>query len=217
MRRRSGGLAAALFVAAACGTTGPTPVPSVAPSVPSSIDAPTPTAEASGSPADSPGSPGDSPGSPSATDPDTAVRDDSLLSILPPDVEGAPVTVEEASFDDAVRDPAFAEHVAGAAFSIVTTPTDLASGVVAQLRPGTLDDTFLADWRETYNDGACSQAGGVATNAETELDGRTVYIATCGGGLTVYHAALPERDVIVSLFSIGEGRFGEQLMRDLRP
>jgi hypothetical protein len=199
-----------LFVAAACGTIGPTPAPSATSSVPSSIDAPTPTAEASGSPADSPGSP-------SATDPDTAVRDDSLLSILPPDVERAPVTVEEASFGDAVRDPAFAEHVARAAFAIVTTPTDLASGVVAQLRPGLLDDTFLADWRETYNEGACSQAGGVATNAETELGGRTVYIATCGGGLTVYHAAIPERDVIVSLFSIGEGRFGEQLMRDLRP
>ena len=211
MRRRSSGLAAAaLFVAAACGTSGPTPVPSATSSVPPSIDAPTPTAEASGSPADSPGSP-------SAIDPDTAVRDDSLLSVLPPDVEGAPVTVEEASFDEAVRDPAFAEHVASAAFAIVTTPTDLASGVVAQLRPGLLDETFLDDWRETYNEGACSQAGGVATNAETDLGGRTVYVTTCGGGLTVYHAAIPEREVIVSLFSIGEGRFGEQLVRDLRP
>jgi len=121
------------------------------------------------------------------------------------------------AFDEAARDPAFAVHVARAAFAIVTTPTDLASGVVAQLRPDLLDDTFLADWRETYNEGACSQAGGVATNAETELDGRTVYIATCGGGLTVYHAAIPERDIIVSLFSIGEGRFGEQLIGDLRP
>jgi hypothetical protein len=139
------------------------------------------------------------------------------LSILPPEVEGAPVTVEDASFDEAARDPAFAEHVARAAFAVVTTPTDLASGVVAQLRPGTLDDTFLADWRETYNEGACAQAGGVSTNAEADLDGRTVHIATCGGGLTVYHAAIPERDVIVSLFSIGEGRFGEQLIGDLRP
>ena len=210
MRHRLGWLgAAALFVAAACGATSPTPVPRTT-STPASTAAPTPTVPASGSPAASPASP-----SPIAGD--TAVRDDSLLSILPPDVESAPVTVEEASFDEAVRDPAFAEYVARAAFGIVTTPTDLASGVVAQLRPGRLDDTFLADWRETYNEGACSQAGGVATNAETELGGRTVYIAACGGGLTVYHAAVPERDVIVSLFSIGEGRFGEQLMRDLRP
>ena len=218
MRSRPVGLAAAaLLVAAACGATAPTPSPTPLPrapsSAPSSIAAQTPAAEASGSPAAAPASPA----SPSPVDSDTAVRDDSLLSILPPDVEGAPVTVEEASFDDAARDPAFAEHVARAAFGIVTTPTDLASGVVAQLRPDLLDGAFLADWRETYNEGACSQAGGVATNAETNLGGRTVYIATCGGGLTVYHAAIPERDVIVSLFSIGEGRFGEQLMRGLRP
>jgi hypothetical protein len=215
VRARAGGLAAAALLIGACGATGPTPLPSATfstasvPSASSGITGPTATAGASPSPAASPAlSPSDS---------SIAVRDDSLLSILPPDVESAPVTVEEASFDDAVTDAAFAEHVARAAFAIVTTPTDLASGVVAQLRPGLLDDTFLADWRETYNEGACAQAGGVATNAETELDGRTVYIATCGGGLTVYHAAIPERDVIVSLFSIGEDRFGEQLMRDLRP
>lgn len=145
------------------------------------------------------------------------MRDDSLLAILPPDVDGAPVLVEEASFEEAAADPAFAEHVERAAFAIVTTPDDLASGVVAQVREGLLDETFLADWRETYNEGACEQAGGVATNAEAPLGGRRVWITTCGGGLTVYHAAIPERDVIVSLFSLGEGRFGEQLMAGLRP
>ena len=213
MRRRVGGLFTVLLVAtAACGGTGPTPIPATSPSAAPASTAPSTAAPATTPDASAPGS-----ASASASPGGAAVRDDSLLSILPPDVEGAPVTVEDASFDEAARDPAFVEHVARAAFAVVTTPTDLASGVVAQLRPGTLDDTFLADWRETYNEGACAQAGGVSTNAETSLDGRTVYIATCGGGLTVYHAAIPERDVIVSLFSIGEGRFGEQLMRDLRP
>jgi hypothetical protein len=211
VRRRVGGLAgAALVIAAGCGATGPTPIHPPEPST-----APAGVA-ASATPTGAPATPSQ-PSPSTAPDAGTPVRDDSLLAILPPDVDGAPVTVEEASFDEAAGDPAFAEHVARAAFAVVTTPTDLASGVVAQLRPGLLDDTFLADWRETYNEGACAQAGGVATNAETELGGRTVYITTCGGGLTVYHAALPERDVIVSLFSIGEGRFGEQLIRDLRP
>ena len=214
MSRRLGALAtAALVVACACGPTGPTPFPSAATETPVGTVAPAPEAS---SPPDEPSSSGSA--TPSAsTASDTVVRDDALLSILPAEVGGAPVSVEDASFDEAARDPAFADHVLKAAFAVATTPTDLASGVVAQLRPGLLDETFLADWRETYNEGACAQAGGVATNAEAELGGRTVYITTCGGGLTVYHAAIPERDVIVSLFSIGEGRFGEQLMRDLRP
>ena len=211
MSRRLGGLAVAVLLVGACGATGPTPIPNAAPPTalvsvaPASPATPEPSASASRPASASPGSS------------DTVVRDDTLLAILPSEVGGAPVTIEDASFAEAARDPAFAEHVASAAFAVATTPTDLASGVVAQLRPGLLDDTFLADWRETYNEGACAQAGGVATNAEAELGGRTVYITTCGGGLTVYHAAIPERDVIVSLFSIGEGRFGEQLMRDLRP
>jgi hypothetical protein len=152
-----------------------------------------------------------------SVDPNDTVRDDSLLAILPPDIDGNAVGVEAQSFDEAMTDPAFAEHVARAAFAVVTSPNDLASGVVAELRPDTLDDAFFTDWRESYNEGACSQAGGVATNAETQLGGRTVWITTCAGGLTVYHAAIPERNVVVSLFSLGEGRYGERLMRDLRP
>ena len=217
MRGRAAWLVPVMLLATvACGATGPTPLPAATPpNAPASVAPSTPSAPAATAAPSAP-----APGSTSASgSPDTgeAMRDDSLLSILPPEVDGAPVTVEDASFDEAARDPAFAEHVARASFAVVTTPTDLASGVVAQLRPGLLDDTFLADWRETYNEGACAQAGGVATNAETVLGGRTVYIATCGGGLTVYHAAIPERDVIVSLLSIGEGRFGEQLIADLRP
>ena len=76
---------------------------------------------------------------------------------------------------------------------------------------------MFRDWRDTYNEGACGQAGGVAGNAQADLGGRTVYIATCAGGLRVYHAYLPERGVIVSLLSVGERRFGEQLMGGLRP
>ena len=215
-RRRVGLLTLFIVVDNACGATGPTPIPPATPSSVPATASPT-VAPPSASAANASAAPSGSASASAPPGPGSAVRDDSLLSILPPDVENAPVTVEDASFDEAMRDPAFAEHVARAAFAVVTTPTDLASGVVAQLRPGLLDESFLADWRETYNEGACAQAGGVATNAETDLGARTVYIATCGGGLTVYHAAIPERDIIVSLFSIGEGRFGEQLMRDLRP
>jgi hypothetical protein len=147
----------------------------------------------------------------------TVTRDDSLLAILPPDLDGTPVAAEEESFAEAAADPAFASNVERAAFALVVAPDNLASGVVAELAAGVWSDAFFADWRETYSEGACAQAGGVVGNAEAELDGRTVYITTCDGGLRVYHAYLEERGVLVSLFSLGEDRYGERLMADLRP
>ena len=89
--------------------------------------------------------------------------------------------------------------------------------MVAQLVPGTFSEAFFRDWRDSYDEGACGQAGGVAATAETELGGRTVYITTCAGGLRTYHAWVEERGAVVSAFSLGERRFGEQLMAGLRP
>ena len=204
-------VALGLAVAACGGTgsTGPSMLPTTAPT-PAGPPPTLPPPATSG-----PESPGATPAPP--TSGDTVVRDDSLLGLLPSDIDGAPVTVEDASFAEAAADPAFASNVDRAAFAIVTTPTDLASGVVAKLREGVFGSTFFADWRETYNEGACAQAGGVATNAETTLDGRTVYITTCGGGMLVYHTYLEEQGAIVAVFSLGEGRFGERLIRGLRP
>jgi len=193
----------------ACGTAGPSTPPTIAATpVGPAVTLPPPETSAPSSPAVTAAPPSSG---------DGVVRDDSLLAILPSDIDGAPVTVEDESFAEAAADPAFATNVDRAAFAVVTTPTDLASGVVAELRDGVFGDGFFADWRETYNEGACAQAGGVATNAETTLDGRTVYVTTCAGGMLVYHTYLEEQGVIVSLFSLGEGRYGERLIRGLRP
>jgi hypothetical protein len=198
----------AVLAIAGCGPTPPTGVPVSTPGgTPAGppVDAPTPaTAPPSGDP-------------PTSASANTPVRDDSLLAILPPEIDGVPVVAEEASFDEAASDPAFAQHVTRAAFAVAAGTEDLASGVIAELVPGVVDAGFFRDWRDTYNEGACGQAGGVAGNAEAELGGRTVHIATCGGGLRVYHAWVEERGVLVSLFSLGEARFGERLMAALRP
>ncbi len=149
--------------------------------------------------------------------PPSVALDDSLLAILPPGIGGAIVQPEPDAFAQAAADPDFARNVESAAFAVVVDGEDLASGVVARLRPAVFTEALFRDWRDTYNAGACAQAGGVAGNAQADLGGRTVYIATCAGGLHVYHAYLPERGVIVSLFSLGDRRFGEQLLGDLRP
>jgi hypothetical protein len=190
--------------------------------------APTATVTATARPASptpvatvSPASPG-SAGSPTArpslgSSTSTVVEDPSLLGVLPGTVDGVNVTLEHDAFLDAVADPAFAEHVQRAAFGVAVDGQDLASGVVAELVPDTFSDAFFRDWRDTYDAGACGQSGGVVGNAETEIDGRTVYIGTCAGGLRTYHAWLPERGTIVSAFSIGDRRLGEALMEGLRP
>ncbi|HEX5827661.1 MAG TPA: hypothetical protein VFY23_09085 [Candidatus Limnocylindrales bacterium] len=163
-----------------------------------------------------PGSPAAS-AAPGASSSVGVVRDDSLTAILPPDLDGTPVTLEEASFQDATADPGFRDNVERAAFFVVASAEDLASGVVAIPRSATFGDSAFTDWRETYSEGVCAQAGGVATNAETTIDGRTVWITTCAGGLTVYQAFVEERSAIVSLFSLGDARYGERLIGDLRP
>jgi hypothetical protein len=203
-------IAGLVVVIAACGSSTPPsaaslPVVSVAPSV-AAPSAPS-------TPADS-----TAPASGTATGPAPSLAlDETLLAILPANVDGVPVTQEPDSFAAAAADPNFATNVGSAAFAIVVDGSDLASGVVARLRPGRFSDGLYRDWRDTYNTGACAQAGGVAGNAEADIGGRTVYIATCGGGLRTYHVYVPERDVIVSLFSLGDRRFGEQVMGKLRP
>ena len=138
--------------------------------------------------------------------------------MLPADVDGVPVNLEHQAFVDAsTTDAAFAQNVARAAFGVAVDGGDLVSGVVAELQPGLFSDAFFRDWRDSYDAGACGQSGGVVGNAETQIDGRTVYIATCAGDLRDYHTWLPERGAIVSAFALGGRRLGETLMEGLRP
>jgi hypothetical protein len=199
---------AATVAVGACGSSSPTPTPTPVPAtVTPTVEAISPelppvAASASVAPASTTGAP---------------AQDPSLLGILPAAVAGVPVTLEEQAFADAATDPAFAANVEDAAFGVVADGEDLASAVVAHLVPGTYSERFFRDWRDSYNEGACAQSGGVAGNAEAKLGDRTVFIGTCVGGLRTYHAWIEDRGVVVSAFSLGERRFGEQLMAGLRP
>jgi hypothetical protein len=146
-----------------------------------------------------------------------AVEDPSLISVLPATVAGQPVVLEAQAFADAMTDSAFAANVQAAAFGVVVAGNDLASAMVARPVPGDWSETWYRDWRESYDEGACAQAGGVAGTAETQLGGRTVHIGTCAGGLRTYHAWLEDRGLLISAFGVGDGRYGELLMAGLRP
>lgn len=145
------------------------------------------------------------------------VEDPELVGVLPADIDGNPVVLEPIAFTEAIADPAFATNIAYAAFGVVVAGDDLASAVVASPVEGAYGEAWFRDWRDSYNEGACAQSGGVARTAEAEIGGRLVYIATCAGGLRTYHAWIDERGLLVSAFAVGEHRFGERLMEGLRP
>jgi hypothetical protein len=217
-------LATLAIVAAACGGTAPSTGPGGSAATTGTPATPAPTAAISPGlpPTVAPTSepaitapPAETVAPPSPAGP--VVEDPSLLEILPADIGGVAIAYEPEAFADAAADMAFAQSVETAAFAVVFDGEDLASAVVALLAPGTYSDDFFRDWRDSYNDGACAQAGGVVGNAETEIDGQTIHIGTCAGGLRTYHAWLEARGVLVSAFSLGDRRFGEQLMAGLRP
>ena len=138
--------------------------------------------------------------------------DPGLLALLPSSIGGAPVSEEPTSFGQAIKDASFVSSIDRAAFPIAVSGADWASGVLAHVRPGLYSDKMFADWRASYDQGACAQSSGVLARAEQTLGGRTTYVTTCGGGLRTYHTHLASRDVIVSLLSTGAQDFGAQLM-----
>ena len=221
---RLGIAAAVLLIAAGCGSAD-VPAPTTPAATPTqetpSASAATPTQAASAlsaTPSPSPGvSAATSPGLPSSIPGVDVVMDPALLEVLPATIETAKVELEPESFGEAVRDRSFVANVDAAAFAIVMDGEDWATGVVAHLRPDVYSEALFRDWRDSYDEGACGQAGGVAARAQITLGDRPAYLSTCTGGLRVYHAYVPEREVIVSLFSLGERRFGEQLVAGLRP
>jgi hypothetical protein len=79
-----------------------------------------------------------------------------------------------------------------------------------------MSDAMFRAWRDSYDVGACSQAGGVVGHAETELGGRTVFITACGGGVHTYHVWLQARQRLVSVSAVGERRFGELFVKGIR-
>jgi hypothetical protein len=145
--------------------------------------------------------------------------DPGLLAILPEQVGGIAVQPAPEVAAGLAVDPglvASTERLA-AAVAIDPVTSEFAYATITVPRPGLFDEAFFRNWRESFDVGACSQAGGVDRDAQAEMAGRTVYIGTCAEGVRSYHVHLPEPDRIVSISSTGEKRLGEQLAGTLRP
>ena len=154
--------------------------------------------------------------------PGTTTVDATLLDLLPAEVAGVELTADEATAVGVVSDPSLGASVEGlavaAAFGPLPTDTMLDYVVVtlARLRPGVFDDTFFRDWRDTFDEAVCVQAGGVEGHAEAEIAGHKTFIGTCSGGVRTYHVYLADSHVVVSMQGSGEGRYGELVVEGLK-
>jgi len=196
-------VAVVVAVALAACSPGPTPVPTVAPASQALAASPGSTAspEAAGSPAAK------------------VAVDETLIRFLPASIAGFAIAYSAEATQDVVADPALVRNATAVAYGLAVDPAtgDLVVAAVVRLRPGVFSDEFFRGWRTSYDKAACAPAGGVGGNAEAQLGGRTVYIGTCNGGARTYHTYLDKSGVLISATSVGTKRFGEQLIRALRP
>ena len=159
-------------------------------------------------------------GSASSVGPSGALAiDPSLLAVLPATVKDLPLVEDPESEARDLTDPGLAGEASTVAAALVV---DLASGdfayaSVVHLRPGVYSDAYFRSWRDTFDIGACSQAGGVAqSSAEATLAGHRTFIGHCVGGMLTYHVYLAPRDLIVSISAVGTERFGQLVVEGLR-
>jgi len=140
--------------------------------------------------------------------------DEALLAILPAELDGLAVTSAPEAAADLQADRDLAAAGERVALGLVVDPAgELAVAAVIALRPGVFSEAFWRDWRDSYDAGACAQAGGVRGRAEAQIGGRLVYIGTCEGGARTYHVQLEDRNMLVSVTAIGEvRRLGERLV-----
>jgi len=203
-------LIAVAIAIAACGGTAPTSVPTPAPTL-------TPTLRQSPSATASPAVASASTSPSTAASPAVAY-DESLLSLLPADIDGLTFEPDPdalAELDDKALGAA-ADRIAFAVISDVESG-ELAVTSVLHLRDGAFGDAFFRSYRDSYDVAACEPAGGKSGNAEAQIGGHQTFIGTCGSGAHTYHVYLPDQQAIVSVVSVGETRkFGERIVEGLR-
>ena len=208
-------IAVAVAMTAAIVGCGPAPAtPSLVASPTGSI-APAATAEGPSATAAETGPPS-SPASPGAN----VQVDPALLAFVPDAVDGVQLTFDPETSATIAADPSVAPDAASLAVALAIVPgssaaDDLAVVSVVRLRDPTRDENWFRDWRDTYDQAACSPAGGLVGNAEAEIGGGTVYIGSCAQGVRTYHTRLAAAGIVVSITALGSRRLGEKVMAGL--
>jgi hypothetical protein len=196
----------AVAVAAACSSS--TASPSRTPVIPATT-----------APSSTPGASNGSSGSPSASGGGIKVVtiDPDLLDLIPDQVAGIRLQPQPEAAAEVAASPVMSAQLDALNVAAAVDPATNDFVVATVQRPvvGLFSDEWFRDWRETFDESVCAQAGGVAGNAQAEIDGRTVFIATCKGGNHTYATWLPDERVIIQLNANGDKRLGEELLKNL--
>lgn len=223
MRSQPAGLVLAVLALAAlsgCGSSGPS---GSAPA--GSIVAATVGPPASSGPSPSISAPGPSGPSGSGTSVATVVADPTLLDLVP--IDGIRLTYDPDTTARVAADPTLRESATGLAIAVATPAGELIPGSsaapgmdlavvsVIRLRDPAADDAWFRDWRDSYDEASCANAGGVLRRAETTIGGVTVFVGTCAGGSFTYHARVDGGAAVISLTSVGPSRLGQTIMEGL--
>jgi hypothetical protein len=198
---------AALLLLVACQPTSPGPTPRSSSTTAAATPSPEPPATIGPPPSPTP---------PDETSP--VVLDPTVLGYLPADVGGIPLTESVDEATQALADPSLPKIATAmdAAVAVDAGNGNLVYAWVVRLRPDTFTDGIYGQWRDSYDEGACGGAAGIVGRAEAQIDDRTVYITSCTGTLRTYHVWLKDQAILISASAVGEGKFGELLMDNLR-
>jgi hypothetical protein len=210
-------LVAGAVSVSACGSSAPTsppPLPSAsAQSAGPGSAPPSTTPPAASNPAGSPASGGSA---------SAIVADPTLLEGLPAAAAGLQLVYDAETTASVMGDPNLAHDAAAIATGLATpagqaSPTEFVIVNAVRLRDPSLNEDWFRAWRDSYDTAACAQAGGVTGHAESEIQGRTVFIGSCANGAFTYHTRIGNGGIVLSLTSIGPSRLGEKLLDHLAP
>jgi len=140
--------------------------------------------------------------------------DPSLLGKLPAHAGALPILeaarVEAIELDDADLAKTFDRYVAASAGGL--GDPDWLQIAIGHFKPDSQNGDVYSAWVDQYAQGACSQAGGGSGSDRTEeINGYTVDVSTCAGGITVYTFQRGDW-VVVSMYELGPKHIGRALI-----
>jgi hypothetical protein len=204
------GLTAA-SVLAGCGLDR-SPAPSASSSAAAVHSASTPATTPSPSPSSSTSLAGSPAGSVEA--------DPGLFAVIAGDADALDFRYDPDTTASVATDPGVAADAKGLAIGLYTVKgqqpvTDYGIVSILHLRDPARNEDWFRAYRDSYDESACAQAGGVSRHAQTEMSGHTVFIGGCAGGAFTYHLRSRDGALVVSITSVGPADLGSRLAADV--
>jgi hypothetical protein len=146
--------------------------------------------------------------------------DPGLFAFIGGSSEGLSFVYDPDTTGQVAADPDLARNAVGIAMGLYTVTgqqpvQDYAIASVVRLRDLSVGDDWFRSYRDSYDEAACAQAGGVDRHSEATIGTNRVFIGGCGGGAFTYHVRLETRGIVVSITAVGPARLGVRLAGDV--